>query len=74
MRQLYIEVLTYSRGELHGDDRSFVSLVLPGAISELRHPTLSRPVRTAGVHQPVDHQQGDDGVGVALHALSKREK
>ena len=74
MQLRYIEVLTYSGGELHGDDRSFVSLVLPGAISKLRHPTFSRPVRTAGVHQPVDHQQGNDGVGVALHALSKKEK
>ena len=69
-----LEVLTYSGAELHGDDRSFVSLVLPGTISKLRHPAFRRPVRTAGVHQPVDDQQGDDGVGVALHALSKKEK
>ena len=69
-----IELLTYSGAELHGDDRSFMSFVLPGAISKLRHPTFRRPISTAGVHQPVDDQQGNDGVGVALHALSKKEK
>ena len=73
MQTCYIEVLTYSGAELHGDDRSFMSFVLPGAISKLRHPTFRRPVSTSCVHQPVDHQQGYDGVGVALHALSKKE-
>ena len=50
-----------------------MALVLARAVSELSDPALGRAVRAAGVHQPVDHQQGYDGVGVALHALSKKE-
>ena len=49
-----------------------MTLVLPGAVTELRHPALGRPVSAAGVHQPVDDQEGNDGVGVAFHALSRK--
>ena len=46
-----------------------MALVLARAVSELSDPALGRAVRAAGVHQPVDHQQRDHGVGVAVHRL-----
>ena len=46
-------------------------LVLPRAVPELGDPALGRAVRAAGVHQPVDHQQRDHGVGVPVHRLEE---
>ena len=56
--------------ELHLYDGPLVSLVHPGAVPELGDPALGHAVARAGVHQPVDHQERDDSVGVAVHALT----
>ena len=46
-----------------------MAFVDPGVVAELCDPTLGTTISTASVHQSVDHQQGDHGVGVAIHSL-----
>jgi hypothetical protein len=61
--------LTDAVSELHADDAALVALVLAGAVAVLGDPAFGRPVRRAGVHEPVHHQQADHRVRVAVHHL-----
>ena len=48
-----------------------MALVLASAVPELRDPALGRAVSASRVHEPVDHQQRDHGVGVPVHRLEE---
>ena len=48
-----------------------MALVLASAVPELRDPALGRAVSASRVHEPVDHQQRDHGVGVSVHRLEE---
>ena len=55
--------------ELHASNGVLVSPVVPGAITELRHPAPGRSIGPATVHQPIGNHQAQDRALVALHCL-----
>ena len=48
-----------------------MALVLSCTVAKLCHPAFRASVRRATVHQAVDHQDADDGVGVTVHGLQE---
>ena len=63
--------LTNSFVELHANDRMFVSLIVPGAVAELRDPAFGFSVGGAGEHHSVIDVHADDGRAVCTDALEK---